>query len=64
MDNIQTIRCRRDGSIDTAHDIRKGRAQRSQAAHDLGKVAARSARKPIICLAAIVALLPFIGTQT
>jgi len=63
MTEHQNIRHRPDGSIDTDHYIRKGRVARSAVAHAAAGAALRSARKPVLGLAALIALLPFIGPQ-
>jgi len=61
MTDTPQIRRRPDGSIDTAHYTARGRACRSEAAHELAGALARPVRRPLVGLAALAALLPFIG---
>jgi hypothetical protein len=63
MTELQSIRRRPDGSIDTSHYIRRGRIQRSVAAHEAARTAIHSARKPAVGIATIVAFLPFIAAK-
>ena len=61
------IRRRPDGSIDTGWYMARGRARRSETAH--GMIAPRPApapaatRRPLFSLAALLALVPFLGNQ-
>lgn len=63
MTEHENIRRRPDGSIDTDHYIRKGHVYRSIAAHKTAGSAIQSARKPLLGIAALTALLPFWGSQ-
>ena len=63
MTDTPHIRRRPDGSIDTAHYIQQGRAQRSAAAHEMARAAVRPARRSVLGLAALVARVPLVGTH-
>lgn len=62
MTDTAQIRRRPDGSIDTAHYMAKGRVSRSRAAHDMVAPVPR-ARRPFFSLAALFALIPFVGNH-
>ena len=61
MTELQDFRRHANGSIDYDHYIRKGRYQRSLAAHEMGRAAMRITRKGVIGVVAFVAVLPVIG---
>ena len=63
MTDTTHIRRRPDGSIDTAYHMQQGRARPSAAAHEMARAAARPARRPVLGLAALVALVPLLGTH-
>ncbi len=55
------IRRRPDGSIDTAHYMAKGRTCRSDAAHRVVATGSAKTRRPLFSLAALFAMIPFLG---
>ena len=63
MTDTAEIRRRPDGSIDTAHYLARGRSCRAEAARDIAGGVATSARGPILGLAALATLLPFLTRQ-
>lgn len=63
MTDIPTIRRRRDGSIDTAYYLAKGKCRRSEAAHEMAGQASKKARHMLFGLAPFLASLPFLGGQ-
>lgn len=64
MTDHPQIRRRPDGSIDTAHYLVQGRAYRAEAARAGAQALGRTARRPLLGLAALVALVPFLGGQS
>ena len=63
MTETAQIRRRPDGSIDIAHYLSEARVRRSEAAHEMTGAVTRTARKPLVGLSALLAVLPFIGGQ-
>ena len=63
MADTTHIRRRPDGSIDTAYYMQQGRTRRSAAAHEMASAAVRPARRSMLGLAALVALVPLLGTH-
>jgi len=68
MNETQTIRRRRDGSIDTAHYSAQGRMMRSEAARDMLRASQTASlrprrQRPALVLA-LLALLPFFGAKS
>jgi len=61
MTDTSHIRLRKDGSIDTAYYMARGRVSRSQAAHDAARNVTKGSRRAVSRLAILVAMLPLLG---
>jgi len=61
MTNEADFHRRADGSLDTSHYMAKGRMCRSKAAHDVANAATSASRRSVFSLAALLALVPFLG---
>lgn len=56
-------RRRPDGSLDTAHYMAKAHIRRSETAYGAAGAVSERSRGPLMALAALIALVPFMGRQ-
>ena len=64
MTDIQTIRYRQDGSIDTAFYVAQGRTRRSEAAHRMAKAGAPAPWSFAALFVLAAAWLPIFGDKS